>query len=672
MNILHEIGTRVAEGANAPNLAFFILTMALIVAPLISAKLRLPAMVGLVLIGMAVGPHGFKVLKSESISLKALGEFGLLYLMFSAGLELDLKELARRKKAALTFAVLSFIIPFTLGLVSAKFLLGYAMAAAVLMGSNWGSHTLVTYPMLRKMGLAQNRGVSTVVGATAVTDTSALLVLSAVSVSTQRNASFLAEGAEVFIGLVVIVLWSFFVLPKLGRWYFRAVGADEGLRMVFGFAAFFFGALLAEAAGIDGIVGAFFAGLGLSRAIPEQSTLMDRLQFFGASVFIPVFLVSVGILLDPKVMIDPKTLLYALVFTVAVLGGKSLAAIVVGKIFGYKGTEIGVMSGLSGSQAAATLATTLVGQRLGLFDSLTINAVLVVILVSLVITPALVSHFGKKLAAGDIHRVIPLGDTVLVPVWGERTRPLLELAGRLAGPDNGIVLGATFATESAPDEEIEEKRSLSKQAVTWLAQQGLESRSVFRISRSVPAGLTQTMRAEDATLVVSEWSENIGTDKQVLEFLTQTPNPALFASGPVESFDRLLLVARPQEMKDRRDLDLATEIASRLIHKQHVAVVGARLEAGKALFESKKVHVESIETSDPLAWVASNMGDRDLVLLPGLDLVQEAQRRFPDALQKRLLVAIAPRQVRVPRPDPEREAYPTLHPPVGRGLRHAH
>ena len=137
-------------------------------------------MVGLVLAGMALGPHGTGALASKEIALSALGEFGLLYLMFSAGLELDLKLFMKMKKAAITFALLSFAIPFTLGIVSAR-LLDYRWAAAVLMGSNWGSHTLVTYPLLRQMGLARNRAVATVVGATAVTDTSALLVLSVIS-----------------------------------------------------------------------------------------------------------------------------------------------------------------------------------------------------------------------------------------------------------------------------------------------------------------------------------------------------------------------------------------------------------------------------------------------------------------------------------------------------------
>ena len=177
------------------------------------------------------------------------------------------------------------------------------------------------------------------------------------------------ELVSIAVGLTLLAIWSLLGLPRSARWFFARVGTDRAYRFVFGIAAFLVGGVLAEVAGIDGIVGAFFAGLGLDRAIPEQSPLMDRVQFFGSTLFIPIFLVSVGVLLEPKVMVDPKTLLVALVFTVAVLGGKALAAVVAGRVFKFSWPEVGVMSGLSGSQAAATLATTLVGSKLGLFDT---------------------------------------------------------------------------------------------------------------------------------------------------------------------------------------------------------------------------------------------------------------------------------------------------------------
>lgn len=651
MTLIEQLGHRVAQGANAPNLAFLILLAALIVAPMIAGYVRLPAMVGLVLAGMLIGPHGLGILASKQIALTALGDFGLLYLMFNAGLELDLRKLVRDKRVAITFALASFAIPFTLGLASAK-LLGYASAAAVLMGSNWGSHTLVTYPMLQKLGLARNRAVSTVVGATAVTDTTALLVLAGVSVVTQRRGGFLAEGAEMIIGLVVLVGWSIFGLPRVARWFFVRVGSDTAQRFVFALGAFFFGAILAEAAGIDGIVGAFFAGLGLGRAIPLQSPLMERVQFVGAALFVPIFLVSVGSLLDPDVLIQPKTLLYALVFTVTVLGGKALAAILVGHRARFSWPEIGVMSGLSGSQAAATLATTLVGARLGLFDSLTINAVLVVILVTLIITPAVVSIFGRKLAAATAatHEVEPLGRNILVPVWGESTRPMFGLAGRLALEDTGMVVAGSFVPEHAGDAALAHGRMLRAEAEDWLAREGLESRSLFRISRSSVTGLVQTALGERATLVVSEWDPHdrgrLESDPEVLDILAHAPVPMLLAHGPVESFDRLVLVvARPEELvpPGQRDLELARELSARLAHGRPVFVVAVSLgDPINALF-ARTPHVERIGSIDPLGWVQANARATDLFVLPGLDEAHLALARSPEIIGRRFMVAIAAR-----------------------------
>ncbi len=649
MELLHEIGQRVSQGANAPNLAFLLLLAALIIAPLLAGYVRLPAMVGLVLTGMLIGPHGLGILASKQIALTALGDFGLLYLMFNAGLELDLRKLLRNKRVAIAFALTSFAIPFTFGITSAR-MLGYTAGAAILMGSNWGSHTLVTYPMLRKMGLARNRAVSTVVGATAVTDTLALLVLAAVSVSARRSGSFFAEGAEVVIGLAVLVGWSLFGLPRVSRWFFARVGSDTAQRFVFALGAFFLGAILAEAAGIDGIVGAFFAGLGLGRAIPVQSPLMERVQFVGAALFIPIFLVSVGILLDPGVLVQPKTLLFALVFTLAVLGGKTLAAIVVGRRARFAWPEIGVMSGLSGSQAAATLATTLVGARLGLFDSLTINAVLVVILVTLIITPAEVSVFGRKLSkiAASAHEVEPLGHTILVPVWGASTRPMLDLAGRIAEDDTGMVVAGSFAPESASDAELARSRQLRAEAEEWLAHEGLESRSLVRISRSTVAGLVQTVRGEGVTMVVSEWEPSdlgrLEADPEIRDVLDHAPVPIVLAHGPVASFDRVVVVvARPEELvpPGRDDLELAHEVSKRVAHGRRVIVVAAPLGDQITALFARTPHVESIGSADPLGWVQTNAKATDLFVLPGLDEAHLALARSPELVGHRFMIAIA-------------------------------
>jgi Kef-type K+ transport system membrane component KefB len=655
MDVLHAaraLGERISQG---PTLSFFFLTLALVLGPRLAQLVRLPAMVGLVLAGMGFGPHGARLLDPAKIALPALGHFGLLYLMFAAGLELDLKLFTRMKKVAITFALLSFAIPFTLGIVSAK-LLGYAAAAAILMGSNWGSHTLVTYPMLRTMGLARNPAVSTVVGATALTDTSALVVLAGVSGSVKGSGGLALQSVEIVVGLVILAIWTLVALPRITRWFFAQVGAEQSYRFVFGMVAFLSGAVLAEAGSIDGIVGAFFAGLGLNRAIPEQSPLMDRVQFFGSALLIPIFLVSVGVLLEPKVMIDPKTLWIALVFTIAVLGGKALAAVIAGRAFHFSWPEVGVMSGLSGSQAAATLATTLIGAKLGIFDKVTINAVLVVILVSLVVTPAVVSFFGRKVPRAEgAAEAEAICSSILVPVWGESTKGLLGVAGRLATADGGIVVAASIATEDASEDEIAARRALKDRASEWLSKEGFESRSIFRVSSSLAKGLLQTLRGESATLLITEWHlEGLDPNSEASRLLQSSPVPILLAHGAIEPFERLVLASGSEEhaIPGRRDLEVAGELAERLAAGRPILHVGSGLDGVASLFTPKQ-KVARIESPDPLAWIHLDVREGDLVVLVGLLAARQALARFPSLSEpdRRFLVAIGPRG-RVPRPRP--------------------
>ena len=664
IHLLEDILHRITAG---PTLAYTILILALILAPKIAESLRLPAMVGLVLAGMALGPHGTRALASKEIALSSLGEFGLLYLMFSAGLELDLKLFMKMKKAAITFALLSFAIPFTLGIVSAR-LLHYHWAAAVLMGSNWGSHTLVTYPLLRQMGLARNRAVATVVGATAVTDTSALLVLSVISGTVTPGGTLSLQLLGIAVGLVVLAVWSLLGLPRVARWFFAHVGTDRSYRFIFGIAAFLVGAVMAEAAGIDGIVGAFFAGLGLNRAVPEESPLMDRLQFMGSTLFIPIFLVSVGILLEPKVMVDPKTLGIALIFTVAVLGGKALAAVIAGRTFHFTWPEVGVMSGLSGSQAAATLATTLVGAKLGLFDKQTINAVLVVILASLIVTPALVSFFGKRVTAVS-EEAAALGKTVLVPVWGDSTRPVLALAGKLATSDGGIVLAASFArTESSPAEQAAQ-RGLTTEAEEWLAKEGLESRTLFRVAETVPEGLLETILGEKATLLINEWHarDRIQPDSEQSEALARSPVPTLIAHGDVAHFERVLIVTHPDNLvrPGRQSLELAAALAPRFAHGHPIRTVSATSDPVRALFAATK-EMDWIEARDPIDWIKRNLQKTDLPFFAGLESLGEAIQRVPALLDGRFLVALAAHEETTFHKREERVAGPVV---AGRSLK---
>ena len=449
------------------------------------------------------------------------------------------------------------------------------------------------------------------------------------------------------MGLVILVIYALFVLPKVAHWFFARVGGDRSLRLVFGIAAFLSGAVLAEMASIDGIVGAFLAGLGLNRVIPERSPLMEQVQFVGSALFIPIFLVSVGVLLEPKVLIDPKTLLIAAVFTVAVLGGKALAAVVAGRTFGFSWAEIGVMSGLSGSQAAATLATTLVGARLGIFDKTTINAVLVVILVTLVITPAMVSYFGKKVSreegAGEA-----LGSAILVPVWGESTRRLLGHGGKARG--------ARWRHRHCRQSRDRARAGVRAQAPSATSRTRLRSGLPRRGSnRGLSSGYRARFRRGYSKRPAARAQRCFSPNGSAVRPTRSTPAvrhsvPCVARTSPLFSrmatFIRAIAswssVARDDFTESRRpNIELAVELATRLEHNHRFAFVGLRSLPLESIFAAQTA-VDRIDSNDPIAWVKESAGESDLLIFSGLDAAREALARSPDLMTKRFLVVIAP------------------------------
>jgi hypothetical protein len=308
-----------------------------------------------------------------------------------------------------------------------------------------------------------------------------------------------------------------------------------------------------------------------------------------------------------------------------------------------------------------------VGKKLGLFDTTTINAVLVVILASLIITPAMVSLFGKRVpsAAEDQSR---FGKTVLVPVWGESSQPTVHLAGQLASSDGGIVVAASFANEEASPPELKSQRSLSAQAEQWLAKDGLESRRVFRIARTVPEGLLDTLLGENATLLVTEWRmrERIEPDSEASEALARTPVPILVVHGEVEVFERILIIVRREDLvrPGRQDVELAAQLCSRFAQNRRVGTVSAALEPVKALFATKQSE-DRIEAPDPIDWLRNTLEKADLPFFAGLDAAREAVSRVPSLADGRFLVAIAAHETTFHKRE-ERVAGPVV---VGRSLK---
>jgi Na+:H+ antiporter len=421
---------------SGPVFEFFVLFAVILFGPIIFNRFRLPGLIGLVLGGFAIGAHGLGWISAGNNTVPELGHLGLLYLMFVAGLELDLQVLKNYRRAAVLLGLLAFAIPAAGGFGLGQ-ALGWSTAASVLLGALASSHTLITYPMIRDAGLGSNPAVASAVGATVLTDTLALVTLAVVSGSQTESGSGVTILVELAIGFAVLLVVGLILLPRAVDAAFRVWGSDRVARYVVIIVALLFMAMLAQVFGIEGIVGAFFAGLALNRLVPNEGPSMERVEFFGAAVFVPVFLVSIGLLLDPSVMFTGETLKLALWICLVALGGKAIACWLAGFILGFSRPERALMFTLTAPQAAATLAVTLIGFEIGLFGTSVVNAVLVLILVSIVLSALLAERATNWIPSQVEHRP-PLGGKVLVITTS--TGPsdaAVRVATLLARPDGG-------------------------------------------------------------------------------------------------------------------------------------------------------------------------------------------------------------------------------------------
>ncbi len=392
-----------------PILVFAILILTILVAPFLARRLRVPDIVLLLLAGVLLGPNGFEVLERSS-AVVLFGSVGLLYIMFLAGLEIDLHNFSRTGHRSIIFGLLTFLIPMVFGSLAGRHILGFSWPTSILLASMFASHTLLAYPIASRLGISRSEPVAVTVGATLITDILALLVL-AVIADAARGISLNAEfWISIAVGLILLVVAAWQGIPRLARWFFHRVTEEGNTQYLFVLCIVCIFSYFSHAAKMEPIIGAFLVGAALNRLIPEQSVLMNRVVFAGETLFIPFFLISVGMLVDPLALINnPRSWLVAGVMIAAVIATKYAATWISGKAFGYKADERRVMLGLSVVQAAATLAAVLVGYDLKIFDETVLNGAIAMIAVTCPLGAWMVDRYGRKIADGIEVRARPSG-----------------------------------------------------------------------------------------------------------------------------------------------------------------------------------------------------------------------------------------------------------------------
>jgi Kef-type K+ transport system membrane component KefB/mannitol/fructose-specific phosphotransferase system IIA component (Ntr-type)/nucleotide-binding universal stress UspA family protein len=540
-----------------PVLILVVATTIFLLVPLLFERIRIPGIIGLIVAGAVVGPHGLGLLARDP-TIVLLGTVGLLYLVFVAGLELDLNLFSQFRRRSIVFGVLSFALPLLLALAVMP-MLGFGWPAAWLMGSIIGSHTLLAYPIVSRMGLVKSPPVVTVVGGTLVTDTLALTVLAVVAGSLDGDigAGFWLRLVGTLALYVGLMLWG---IPRLGRWFFRYMPGQSAAEFTFLLVVLFGSAWLATLAGAQPIIGAFLAGLLLNRLIPASSPLMLRVRFVGNSLFIPFFLLSVGMLVDGRVLAGSvRVWVIAGTITLLVHGGKFAAAWISQRVFGYAADERLLMFGLSVPQAAATLAVTFVGLEIGLFDEAVVNGVIVMILVTGLVGPLMVERAGRHMALREELRPYDPGaapERILVPLSHPATAgALLDLALALRGrksdePLHPLTVVRTGAGD--PAEMVAEAEKLLGHAVMHAAAADVPAVPLTRLDPNYATGILRGIAETRSSTVVVGWdgSSSVPTSifGSVLDQLLSQSQQLVMVSRlghPLNTTRRLVVVFPP-------------------------------------------------------------------------------------------------------------------------------
>ena len=492
---------------------FLIVLVIILFAPLLLNRLRIPHIIGMILAGILIGEHGLNILERDS-SFELFGQVGLYYIMFLAGLEMDMEDFRKNRVKGLVFGILTFVIPMALGIWSSMAILGYGAVTAVLLSSMYASHTLIAYPIVSRYGLSRQRSVTISIGGTAVTVTLALVVLALISgmYNGSANAAYWIKMAlkVTLIGLIII-----FIFPKIGRVFFRKYD-DAVMQFVFVLALVFLGGGLISMAGMEGILGAFLVGLVLNPLIPKVSPLMTRLEFVGNALFIPYFLIGVGMIIDIRSFAAGGTALkVAVVMTVVATVGKWLAAYLTQKIYRMSHNERTMIFGLSNAQAAATLAAVLVGHEIimeggeRLLNDDVLNGTIVMILFTCIISTIETERACRKFtmedsSASDMPEKTAETEKILIPVANPDTIDnLVNLALMIKDRKRKDGIVALNVVDDSKDVRGDEagRRNVEKAAMIASAA-NVKAEMVSRYDISISSGIVHTIKELAVTDVV--------------------------------------------------------------------------------------------------------------------------------------------------------------------------
>lgn len=554
MNILNEIHLPFTD----PVVIFAVVLFIILLSPIVLKKFKIPGIVGLIISGMIVGPHGFNLLAMDS-SIILFGTIGLLYIMFLAGVELDLNEFRKNRLQSILFGFIIFSSSLILGFITSYYFLNYNLTASILIGAMISTYTLVSYPIVSRLGLVRHRVIVLAVGGVILTDMSALIVLVMLKSLTLQSSSSAYVLLQVFLSFAGFLIITMYLFPKIARWYFKKIEEVGTWQFIFVLALLFTSAFLAEIAGFEPIIGAFAAGLALNSVIPHNSSLSDRINFFGNSIFIPFFLIQVGMIINIGVIFKGYEVIeLAVILIVIILFTKWLSAFIIQKTLKFTSIERNFLFGVSSSKAAATIAIVMVGYQIGILDEKILNSSILIILSTCLISSFFTEYYGRKIVtvqdANNLNQGISVSSQrIQISVSRPETISRLIEFGLMIKESQNIspMLVLTIVQE---ENQLVQKLSSCQKIVNQTAKE-ISPKLInqilvtSRIDINISGGISKSIKENLITDIIIGLNEkNFGSNKifgNVLQNLLEDTNQTVYAVRnhfPLNSVDNIIVL----------------------------------------------------------------------------------------------------------------------------------
>lgn len=658
-----------------PILIFAFILFIILISPIILKRTNLPGIIGLIISGIIIGPHGLNILeKTEAIEL--FSTIGFLYIIFIAGLELELNEFKIYKNQSIFFGISTFLFPLLFGFFVCNYFLNLDLLASIITAVMFSSQTLIAYPIVSRLGISKDRTVAIAVGGTILTDTAALILL-AVIMGLHLGTFNFVFVVKILISFLVLVVFLFIITPRIAKWFFSKLEAEKHSHYIFVLCVVFIAAFLSEVSGLEPIVGAFLAGLALNPLIPNSSVLMNRIEFIGNSLFIPFFLISVGMLLDVNVLFsDLEVVIVSIVITIVAIFGKWFAAMITQIVFKMTIIQRNLLFGLSSSRAVAALAIVIVGFKANILPESVLNGTIILIMISCFVSTIVTDKTARKIVIEaeknlDVEEKLNLNNEhILLPIANMvNIDKLIELAILIKEKKsiNPISILTVVPNNEEAEKNIKIARKRFENFVKHASTMDVKVDVKATIDHNPASGIARTSREIMADIIILGWPQIPGViDKFIGEkiesILQNTEKTTMICciKKPLISLKKMVVVAPPHSELEK-GFKFAIRKISRLAAELNMPINfycnDYSEEVFKNLIKKMKINLpinfKTIDNWDDFGLLTEGVDKDDMFILisarKGSISHLSLLDNFPSKLEKHLKdndkIVIFPRQI---------------------------